>query len=150
VLRVIREILGFRPAGTGTNIAGALDYLNRVQRRRAVCFLVSDFQDRGFVQQLRLTGRRHDLVALSLRDPREEQLPAVGLLELRDAETGQRALVDTFDHRVRQEFARVAAARLKKLRDLLRSAAVDHIEIRCDSDYMLALVKFFRMREKRA
>jgi uncharacterized protein (DUF58 family) len=150
VLRVIREILAFRPQATGTNIAGALDYLNSVQRRRAVCFLLSDFQDKSFLTQLRVTGKRHDVVALSLRDPREDELPPVGLLELRDAETGERALVDTFDRRVRQAFAQRATARLAKLRELLRSAAVDHIEIRCDTDYMLPLVKFFRMRERRA
>lgn len=150
VLRVIREILAFRPQATGTNIAGALDYLNSVQRRRAVCFLLSDFQDKSFLKQLRVTGKRHDVVALSLRDPREDELPPVGLLELRDAETGERALVDTFDRRVRQAFAQRATARLAKLRELLRSAAVDHIEIRCDTDYMLPLVKFFRMRERRA
>jgi uncharacterized protein (DUF58 family) len=150
VLRVIREILAFRPQGTGTSIAGALDYLNSVQRRRAVCFLLSDFQDNWFLKQLRVTGKRHDLVALSLRDPREEELPAVGLVELRDAERGERALVDTFDKRVRQEFAKRAADRLAKLRELLRAATVDHVEIRCDQDYMLPLVKFFRMRERRA
>jgi len=149
VLRVIREILAFRPEGTGTDIAGALDYLNSVQRRRAVCFLLTDFQDRNFLKQLRVTGKRHDAVALSLRDPREDELPPVGLLELRDAETGERTLVDTFDKRVRQAFAQRATARMAKLRDLLRSAAVDHIEIRCDTDYMLPLVKFFRMRERR-
>ncbi len=150
VLRVIREILAFRPQATGTNIAGALDYLNSVQRRRAVCFLLSDFQDKSFLKQLRVTGKRHDVVALSLRDPREDELPPVGLLELRDAETGERALVDTFDRRVRQAFAQRATARLAKLRELLRSAAVDHIDIRCGTDYMLPLVKFFRMRERRA
>src|SRR2546426_12701490 len=90
VLRVIREILAFEPEGKGTNLRLALDYLNRVQRRRAVCFLISDFQDEEFRKSLRVAGKRHDVVALSLRDPREEELPAVGLVELRDAETGER------------------------------------------------------------
>src|SRR5206468_2676840 len=112
VLRVIREILAFMPRGRGTDLSVALDYLNKVQSRRAVCFLLSDFQDDGFRKQLQVAGKHHDLVALSLRDPREEELPTVGLVELRDAETGERALVDTFNRVVRDEFASRAQARL--------------------------------------
>src|SRR5437867_4426795 len=127
VLRVIREILAFEPVGRETNLKLALDYLNHVQRRRAVSFLLSDFQDEGFLKQLRVAGKRHDLVALHVRDPREEELPAVGLVELRDAETGQRAVVDTFDRAVREAFASKAKARLENLRQLLRSTAVDQV-----------------------
>ena len=150
VLRVVREILAFQPTGTGTNLAQALDYLNRVQRRRAVTFVLSDFQDAGFDKKLRMAGKRHDVVALSLRDPREEELPPVGLIELRDAETGRHAVVDTFDRRVRTRFADQAKTRLDGLRAMFRSASVDHVEIRTDTDYMRPLVKFFRMRERRA
>jgi uncharacterized protein (DUF58 family) len=149
VLRVIREILAFQPEGRGTDLELALDYLNSVQRRRAVCFVVSDFQDEDFLKKLRVAGKRHDVVALSIRDPREEELPAVGLVELRDAETGDRALVDTCDRNVREQFAAKARARLETLRGVLRSAGVDQIEIRSDADYMLPLIKFFRMRERR-
>ena len=150
VLRVVREILAFQPTGTGTNLTRAFDYLNRVQPKRAVTFVLSDFQDTGFEKKLRLAGRRHDVVALSLRDPREEELPAVGLVELRDAETGQHVTVDTFDRQVREAFHSRAQARVETLRGVLRSASVDHVEIRTDTDYMRPLVKFFRMRERRA
>lgn len=152
VLRVVREILAFQPKGRGTDLQLALDYLNRVQSRRAVTFVVSDFQvtDEGSVRRkLRVASKRHDVIALSLRDPREEELPAVGLVELRDAETGERALVDTFDRRVREEFAARARERLEALRGLLRSASVDHVEIRSDADYVLPLIQFFRMRGRR-
>ena len=152
VLRVIREILAFQPRGRGTNLTRALDYLNHVQRRRAVTFVLSDFQvgDEELVRKkLRVASKRHDVVALSLRDPREEELPVVGLVELRDAETGERVLVDTFDRNVREGFAAKARARLETLRRLLRSASVDHVEIRCETDYMQPLIKFFRMRERR-
>jgi uncharacterized protein (DUF58 family) len=152
VLRVIREILAFQPKGRGTNLQRALDYLTLVQSRRAVTFVVSDFQvdDEDSVRKkLRVASKRHDVVALSLRDPREDELPAVGLVELRDAETGERALVDTFNRKVREEFALKALLRLEALRRLLRSASVDHVEIRCEADYMLPLIKFFRMRERR-
>jgi uncharacterized protein (DUF58 family) len=149
VLRVVREILAFQPQGTGTKLAAALDYLNRVQRRRAVTFLLSDFQDGDFLKQLRVAGKRHDLVALSMTDPRELELPAVGMVELRDAETGERAWVDTFDAGVRATFAERAATRLRQLRDTCRAAGVDQVELRTDADYLRPLVKFFRMRERR-
>jgi uncharacterized protein (DUF58 family) len=152
VLRVIREILAFQPQGRGTNLTAALDYLNHVQTRRAVTFVLSDFQvdDMESVRKkLQVASKRHDVVALSLCDPREEELPAVGLVELRDAETGERALVDTFDRSVREAFAAKAKLRLEELRRLLRSASVDHVEIRCEADYMVPLIRFFRMRERR-
>lgn len=149
VLRVVREILAFQPKGHGTDLCHALDYLNHVQRKRAVCFLLSDFQDKDFQKPLRVAGKRHDLVALSLRDPREEQLPAVGLLELRDAETGERALVDTFDGGARDQFTRRARERWSTLVQTFRTSGVDQIEIRCDEDYMRPLIRFFRMRERR-
>jgi uncharacterized protein (DUF58 family) len=152
VLRVVREILAFQPRGRGTDLPLALDYLNRVQSRRAVTFVVSDFQvtdEESVRKKLGVASKRHDVIALSLRDPREEELPAVGLVELRDAETGERALVDTFDRRVREEFAAKAQLRLEGLRRLLRSASVDQVEIRSDADYVLPLIQFFRMRERR-
>ena len=152
VLRVVREILAFQPRGRGTDLPLALDYLNRVQSRRAVTFVVSDFQvtdEESVRKKLCAAGKRHDVIALSLRDPREEELPAVGLVELRDAETGERALVDTFDRKVREEFAAKARSRLEGLRRLLRSASVDQVEIRSDADYVLPLIQFFRMRERR-
>ena len=152
VLHVIREILAFQPKGRGTNLKAALDYLNHVQSRRAVTFVLSDFQVNDVEsvrKKLHVASKRHDVIALSLRDPREEELPAVGLLELRDAETGERALVDTFDRHVREEFALKARLRLEALRRMLRSASVDHVEIRCGTDYVLPLIKFFNMREHR-
>ena len=152
VLRVIREILAFQPAGRGTNLVRAIDYLNRVQSRRAVTFVVSDFQvdnEETVRRKLRVASKRHDVIALGLCDPREQELPAVGLVELRDAETGERALIDTTDRTVREAFAVKTHRRLESLRRLLRLANVDHVEIRCEADYVLPLVRFFRMRERR-
>ena len=152
VLRVVREILAFQPKGKGTDLVRALDYLNRVQTKRAVTFVLSDFQVADQVavrKKLQVAGKRHDVVALSVRDPREEELPAVGLVELRDAETGARTLVDTFNATIRGNFATLAKARWEEVRRMFRAAAVDHVEIRCDADYMMPLIKFFRMRERR-
>jgi uncharacterized protein (DUF58 family) len=149
VLRVIREILAFEPKGTGTDLNLALDYLRQVTRRRTVTFLLSDFQDEDFRKKLQIAGKRHDLIALSIRDPREEELPPVGLVELRDAETGAHALVDTYDRNVRASYAQKARERLDNLRQLFRSTGVDQVEICCDQDYMQPLIRFFRMRERR-
>jgi len=96
-----------------------------------------------------VASKRHDVIALSLRDPREEELPAIGLVELRDAETGERALVDTFNRKVREDFAAKARERLEALRRLLRSASVDQVEIRSNADYVPPLIQFFSMRERR-
>src|ERR1700694_4214611 len=95
VLRLIRDVLFFQPQRRGTSLREAIDYLNRVLHRRAIIFLLSDFLDRDFEGALKRTGRRHDLIAVRISDPREEELPAVGLLELEDAETGERLLLDT-------------------------------------------------------
>jgi len=149
VLRVIREILAFQPQGTGTDLNLALDYLRQVTARRAVTFLLSDFQDENFRKKLQVAGKRHDLVALSIHDPREEELPAVGLIELRDAETGEHMLVDTSERGVRDAYAQRARKRLDALHQLFRSTGVDQVEIRCDEDYMQPLIRFFRMRERR-
>jgi uncharacterized protein (DUF58 family) len=149
VLRVVREILAFEPQGVGTSLNLALEYLTRVQRRRAVCFLISDFQDEEFQKKLQIAGKRHDLIALSVCDVREEELPSVGLVELRDAETGEHVLVDTFDAAVRGAFAQKAQQRFDMLRQLFRSTAVDQVEIRSNEDYMRPLIRFFRMRGRR-
>ncbi len=149
VLRVIREILSLRPAGRGTDVPAALEHLGRVTKRRCVLFLVSDFLTPGWKQALRLASRRHDVIAVVLEDPRESELPAVGLVELEEAETGERYVVDTRDWRVRDAFARQAAlARAERDRDL-RAADVDAIVVGTDRPYTDAIMRFFRMRERR-
>src|SRR6516225_10222988 len=95
VLRLIRDVLFYQPQHRGTSLRAGLDYLNRVLHRRSIVFLLSDFLDRDFDGPLKRTGRRHDLVAVRITDPGEEELPAVGLLEVEDAESGRRMLVDT-------------------------------------------------------
>jgi uncharacterized protein (DUF58 family) len=149
VLRVIREVLSLRPAGRGTNIAAALEHLARVTKRRCVVFVVSDFLDQGCRQALRMASRRHDVIAVVLEDPREAVLPAVGLVELEEAETGDRYVVDTGNPRVREAFAaRAIAARAERDRGL-RAADVDAIVVETDRPYAEALLRFFRMRERR-
>ena len=149
VLRVIRDVLSVKPAGRGTDIPAALEHLGRVTKRRCVVFLVSDFLDTACKHALRVAARRHDLITVVLEDPRESALPDVGLVELEEAETGERYVVDTGDARVRDAFARQAAAARAERDRMLRAADVDTIVIRTDQRYTTALLRFFRMRERR-
>ncbi|RMF67229.1 MAG: DUF58 domain-containing protein [Calditrichaeota bacterium] len=149
VLRVLRELLYHQPEGRGTNIALALEYLSRVITRRAVVFLVSDFISEDYQKAMQIANKRHDLVAITVTDPRELSLPDIGLVELEDAETGEIVLLDTSDSSTRDAFSSVSS-RTKMERDhLLRSMNVDSIDIRTDSSYVEPLIKFFRMRAKR-
>ncbi len=149
VLRLLRDILFFEPERKGTSLKAGLDYLNQVQRRRAIVFMISDFADEGFESSFRLAGRKHDLIAVRVTDPRERELPNVGLLELRDAETNRQILIDTARRDVRQQFAERAAARDERFRKLTRSAKTDMIEVSTDGGHFDALLRFFRIRERR-
>ncbi|TMQ31999.1 MAG: DUF58 domain-containing protein [Planctomycetota bacterium] len=149
VLRLIRDVLFFQPARRGTSLREALEFLNRILHRRSIVFLLSDFLDRDFERALKRTARHHDLIALHIADPREEELPAVGLLELEDAETGARVLVDTSTRRVREAYAAAARQRREALRQLTRAAGADFVEVSTDGSHLDALIRFFRVRERR-
>lgn len=148
-LRLIREILYFEPKGRGTQPAAALDYLNQVVHRRSVVFLISDFQAPDFSKALAVTSRRHDLIAIPILDPREEELPDVGLLTLEDAETGEQIEVNTSDRAMRLAYLDSIAKRTaERLRDFRRKR-IDAISLKTDEDYVPALRAFFRTRERR-
>jgi uncharacterized protein (DUF58 family) len=149
VLRVIREILYYKPQGKGTNIARALEHLGRVQKRKAVVFVISDFQTSNYESALKLVARRHDLIAIRITDPHERELPDVGLVTLEDPETGRRGLVDTSDRQVRRHFAEVAARRETQFKAALKSAQTEAIDLSTDRPYTLPLVQFFNKRERR-
>ena len=148
VLRLIREMLAAEPVKSETNIAKALEYIGRVQRRRAVVFVLSDFIGPDCSKALAVANRRHDCIAVTLEDPRERELPSVGFLTLQDAETDELIELDTRNPRVRAMFAKVSHERQTKLKDLLRKANVDRLEIRTDQSYATSLQRFFRMRER--
>lgn len=149
VLRVIRELLSFEPQAGGTDVAGALEFLNKVLKRKAVVFLVSDFIDEDFERDLALTRTRHDLIPVRISDPRETSLPDVGLIELEDAETGERVVVDTRRSRVRDLFSEAGRQEQQSLTGLLRSIGADSLEISTDRPYMKDVMAFFRRRERR-
>ncbi len=149
VLRVIRELLNFRPVRGGTDVAGALEFLNKVLKRKAVVFLVSDFIDTEFERDLALTNSRHDLIPVRVSDPRETNLPDVGLIELEDAETGERILIDTHRRKIRDAFARSGRSNQETLSGAVRSMGMDMLDLSTDRDYMKDLLGFFRRRERR-
>jgi len=149
VLRVIREILTFRPSRTGTDIARALDYLGRVQARRAVVFLISDFQAESFEKPLRVLARRHDLIAVSLADARESKLPGIGPVELEDAETGELVLIDGASAEIRKRYEALSLARAGELAEMLRAMGIDQIQIETGKPYVRDMTAFFRTRERR-
>lgn len=148
-LRLIRDLLAFRPVGRGTDIALALDYLGRILRHRSIIFIISDFLDSDFERSLKLISRRHDLIAITVSDPRERSLPDVGFLELVDAETDQRVVLDSGNRYVRDQFEHLASQDELKLRQMLRRSSVDQIDIQTDRSYVPPLIAFFRARERK-
>lgn len=154
VLRLIRELLGLRPEGRGTDLAGALEFLGRVTHKRGVVFLVSDFLGAAPLReaggkQLRVLARRHDLIAVAVGDVRERELPHVGLVELRDAETGECVVVDTSHARVRREYAADARRRNEERSSFLRSIGVDEVAVDTGQDFVRDLRVLFRKRGRR-
>ena len=152
VLRVVSEILSFKPAGKGTSIAAGLQYLSRLKVRRTVSFLISDFQDAGYERELKLASRKHDMVAFCLEDPMESMIPNVGLVRVQDPETGETALVDLGDASLRDGILNVYRSHRNQRSDLMRRLRVDNLTISTDVDnapYLVPLVSFFRRRAKR-
>ena len=149
VLRLIRDALALQPEGAATNLTEALEYAGRVQRKRAVVFLISDFLTSGYERALRLLARRHDVVAVRILDRRSAELGPAGLLHLRDAETGVAVWVDSDSRRVREAYAERMREWDARLRDTLAKAGVDLLKVWPDRSVADPIVKFFRMRELR-
>jgi uncharacterized protein (DUF58 family) len=149
VLHLIRELIDVHPADGETDMRGALEFLNRVQKRRAVVFLISDFLVDLPRPTLAITNRRHDLTAITVTDPRERELPNVGMITLRDAETGAVVQVDAGNGRVRQRFAQLARQRHEDLARHLARLSIDQLPIDTHGDHQAALRRFFRLRERR-
>lgn len=148
-LRVIREVLAFRAQHRRTDIAQAAEYVTKALTRRAIVFLVSDFMAEGFERPLGILGRKHDVIAVTIEDPREQTLPDVGLLELEDAETGRPFLLDTHHARGRAAYARRMRARREQLAELFPRLGVDHILIDTGQSHVEPLVRFFKERARR-
>jgi uncharacterized protein (DUF58 family) len=148
VLRLIREVFTATPEHKGTDIADALRYLSHVLRRRAVVVLISDFLDAEYDAALQAIARRHDVVAVELVDPREEELPPMGLVDVTDAETGETRTLDARSSEARRAFADAARTRRARLADRLRTAHVGHVAVHTNADPVEPLIDFFRRRNR--
>ena len=150
VLRVVSEILRFRPERRGTDLNAGLEFLGRIARRRAVVFLLSDFLASGYERSVRLASAKHDLVPLCVVDPSEEELPDAGLLYAEDPETGEVGVVDTSSPAVREAFRLAMQRRQAERERLFRRLHLDFINIRTSTEDLEPLVRFFELRMRRA
>jgi uncharacterized protein (DUF58 family) len=147
ILYIIRELLEFKPESNRTDVAMAVEYLTSVIKRRCTAFLLSDFIDeKDFRQPLTIANRKHDVVAIQVYDRRAAELPDVGLMQIRDAESGQEMLIDTSSKKVRNQHAAWWRTMQGKLNDTFTRSGVDNVSVRTDHDYVTALMGLFRQR----
>lgn len=149
VLRVIREILSFEPKNSKTDIGMALEFLARVQKRRSVAFLVSDYYDTDFDQTLNTASRKHDLISVKISDQREVELPKMGLMRIEDAETGKQLLVDTSNPEVRALFKQKTEQHLNELDTSFKRRKIDSVSVQTNENYLMPLKLLFKKREKK-
>jgi uncharacterized protein (DUF58 family) len=150
VLRVVREVLFYKPAHRCTSIQKAIEHLNLVLHKRSVVFLISDLLDQGFEQSLKVANRKHDIVIIQIVDPLERELPKAGILEIRDAETGEIARVDTSLPWIRATFRENWSKNQNRIQKLFESHRIDHVTLETGQPYDVPLVRFFKERVKRS
>ena len=148
ILRIIKEILTFESTSKKTNIKKALEYFNRVTKKRSICFLLSDFFDSDFFEPIKISAKRHDLVAVNTLDKRELEIPNVGLLSLQDSEKDNEILVDSSDRKFRRNFKNKQLSRLKTLKKELSLCGADYIQLLTQEDIISPLINFFKNRKK--
>ncbi|MBP5458151.1 MAG: DUF58 domain-containing protein [Paludibacteraceae bacterium] len=146
ILYIIRELLGFEPQSHKTDIGGALQYFTNVIKKRCTAFLISDFMDHDYEKAMIIANRKHDMVALHIYDKRETELPAIGLLKVKDSETGADMWVDTSDKRLRRMFEEHWQKRQEEIKQVFNKSGVDSVSISTDEDYVKALLKLFSFR----
>ncbi|MDC3115770.1 DUF58 domain-containing protein [Bacteroidota bacterium] len=148
ILRIIKEILTFKSSSKKTNIKKALEYFNRVTKKRSICFLLSDFFDSDFFEPIKLSAKRHDLVAVNTLDKLELEIPNVGLLSLQDSENENEILVDSSDRKFRRNFKKKQCSRIETLKKELRLTGADYIQLLTQEDIISPLINFFKNRNK--
>ncbi len=149
ILRIIRELINFEPKGTGTDIGGALRYFNNTIKKKCIAFLISDFVGTNYEDAIKVTGKKHDLAALRIMDPREEKMPDVGLIRMRDAETNQVVLVDSSNANLRRDYNLWFKQNQRQTTDLLNRSGVDHTLLCTDQSYVQPLMNLFKKRERK-
>lgn len=149
VLRVIREALCIQPKSKNTNIPQALEYLNKVTTRKTITFIISDFYAENFKKPLTIANKRHDIIAITLTDPVELNLPQIGILKLEDPETGKSFLIDTSNSKFKEFYNKNAQEKFEERKKIFQSINIDHVDIYTHIPYISTLVKFFKTRERR-
>ncbi|MDZ4846381.1 MAG: DUF58 domain-containing protein [Chitinophagales bacterium] len=149
ILRIIRELIDFKPDKKGTNISDALRYLNNVMKKRSITFILSDFIDKNFKDALSIAGKKHDVVGIHVYDPRETELPDIGLVRVNDAESGEKIWLNTSSKKVRNTYNKQFKDNLENCRTAFLKSGTDLVTIRTDESYVNALLKFFKKRESR-
>jgi uncharacterized protein (DUF58 family) len=150
ILRIIRELISFEPQSKGTNITLALRYLTNLIKKKSIVFLISDFMDNGFNDALKIANRKHDLVALRIYDKRERELPDIGLVKMKDAETGMVRWIDTSSREVRSTYEYESRKFEQRLKDIFNRSGVDTVSIATSENYIRPLMNLFKKRESRA
>ena len=149
ILRIIRELIDFHAGHAETNISEALRYFTNAIKKRCTAFLLSDFIDEGFEDALKIANKKHDLIAVNVFDERETEIPDMGMIRVKNAETGQRIWVDSSSRKVREVFMERSRSQAKYLNDTFRKSGVDVVKIRTDEDYVKPLIGLFKVRGKR-
>ena len=149
IWNIIRTILSFKPEGKGTNLALPLEYLLKIQKKKATSFLISDFQDTNYEQQLKFANQKFDLIAINIIDPREETLPDVGMIFLKDSETGKTLEVNTHASQVIKEHQKLCIQKKQDRKQLFNSIGIDTIEIFTNKSLTDPIIKYFKFREKK-
>lgn len=146
ILRIIRELIDFAPGSRGTNISEALRYLTNAIKKRSTAFLISDFMDENYDDALKIASKKHDLVGLRIYDERESELPSIGLVQLKDAETGEHVWIDTSDRSIRDSYKNAWETKERIITETLRKVGVDFVSIATDQDYVKPLMNLFKKR----
>ena len=149
ILRIIRELIAFRPKYKGTNIATALRHFNSIIKKRSICFILSDFISKDFEKPLRIASKKHDLIALKITDPRELEIQNIGLIPILDAETQKNIFLDTSNKKIRDFYCKNKKMDDEKLKNLFLKLGVDMVDISTNKDYVKPLINFFKSREKK-
>lgn len=146
ILRIIRELLEFQPQSSGTDISESLRFLTNAIKKRCTAFLISDFRDKGYARSLQVANNKHDVAALHVYDIRETSLPPVGLLRVKDAESGQEKWIDTSRTRVRENYAMKWESHQEMMKEIFSRAGVDSVSLRTGEDYVRPLIRLFKHR----
>ncbi|OFX42349.1 MAG: hypothetical protein A2046_11050 [Bacteroidetes bacterium GWA2_30_7] len=148
ILRIIRELINFEPDNKNTNIAEALKFLTNAIKKRSIAFLISDFIDSGFEDAIKIANRKHDLIALRVYDRRETEIPSIGMLKVKDAETRKQIWVDTSSKIVRDNYSKWWCSQIEKQKEIFSRSGVDNASISTEQDYIKPLINLFKRRGK--